>query len=62
LEYGDLVHIIWDFEPLEEGSLEDIDSNVEQFLSVVGFGDSDIESFMYATGLKRLSSYLIDSK
>ena len=31
-EYGDLVYLVWTFSPIEEGSLESIDSTVEQWM------------------------------
>lgn len=62
LEYGDLVHIIWDFEPLEDGTLEDLDSKVETLMRGLGFEEDDIESFMITTGLKNFASYLVGSK
>lgn len=63
LEWGDLVHIIYDFEPLEEGALEDINSFVTQFVQDHNLGGDDAFQQMFVeSGLQSVANLINDNK
>lgn len=63
LEYGDLVHIVWDFEPLEDASLEGIEQYVAQFVQDNDFlGRTEIEKYMIASGLTGISRLIKENE
>lgn len=58
MEYGDLVHIIWDFQKLEAGSRSMLDSYVAQYFPNEQIYDSSAETYVTITALQRLSSFI----
>lgn len=56
MEYGDLVHIIWDFQKLEAGSLNLFDAYMKQY-----FPDEQVyngEEYITVTALQRFAQYI----
>lgn len=63
VEWGDLVHIVWDFEPLEDASLEGIEQYIAQFVQENDFlGRTEMEKYMIASGLTGISRLIKENE
>jgi hypothetical protein len=60
LEYGDLLHIIWDFQPLEEGARSAFEQYMAQYVPNNEYSDfSDpVDSYIALNSLGRFANYL----
>jgi len=60
MEYGDLIHIIWDFQQLEAGARSAFDAMIAQYIPDMEFKDMDspVESYITVTALQRFSDYI----
>jgi len=60
MEYGDLVHIIWDFQQLEAGSREAFDSMLSVYFPDPAAGNftEDSEAYIVRTALERFADYI----
>lgn len=60
LEYGDLIHIMWDFEPLEDSALLSLDKYVSDLVNRTHFYEdpkqltSSLEKRLVTTGMQYL--------
>ena len=61
MEYGDLVHIIWDFQQLEAGSRESARDSLSEWLEMMETGDSPMEDYMKRRALQYLADYIDDN-
>jgi hypothetical protein len=55
LEYGDLLHIVWDFEPLEDAALLTIDEYVARYIEDSHFYDNEtspVEKYLVTAGMQ----------
>lgn len=62
LEWGDLIHIIYDFEPLEDAALEDINSYITEFVENQGWNTDPFTENLLTTGLAEVSNLILDNK
>lgn len=61
LEYGDLLHVIWDFEPLEDAALAQIDTQVARYLNQTKILDNKelnpVEQYLIQQGATALITH-----
>lgn len=61
MEYGDLVHIIWDFQQLEASARDSLESMLSLYIPDLEVEDLDSEAMIAVSALQRFADY-IDSK
>jgi len=58
MEYGDLVHIIWDFQKLEASARGSLDAYMAQYFPNEMVYDTTAEEYVTMTALQRFASYI----